>query len=43
VLVNVFGFGLQTVWILMIADNIARCVMLAVRFSLKYGKKAVIS
>lgn len=31
-MINLFGLGLEAVWVMMVADNVSRCIMLLVRF-----------
>ena len=31
-MINVFSFGLESVWIMMVLDNISRCLLLSTRF-----------
>jgi len=31
-MINVFSLGLQSVWVMMVADNVSRCIMLGCRF-----------
>ena len=40
-LISVFDLGLRSIWLLMIADNIARCIMLLVRFGMGKWKKNI--